>query len=85
MSRIHLRIDRLVLNGLPQGQEKMLVEALRTQLSQILSDRTTRTEWAQSHHTPVLKVGRIPITGGTAGTRKFGAQIARSIGRGLKP
>jgi hypothetical protein len=85
MSRIHLRIDRLVLNGLQPGQEKVLVETLRTQLSQILSDRAIRGEWARAHRTPVLKLGRVPMDAGAAGVRKFGAQVARGIGRGLKP
>jgi hypothetical protein len=85
MSRIHLKIDRLVLNGLQPGQDKVLVEALRTQLTQILSDKNTRAAWARSHRTPVLKLGRVPIGAGNAGAKKFGMQIARSIGRGLKP
>ena len=85
MSRIHLTIDRLVLNGLQSGQDKALVDALRTQLSHILSDRATRPGWARSHRTPVLKLGRVPIDSGSAGARKFGTQLARGIGRGLKP
>jgi hypothetical protein len=85
MSRIHLRIDRLVLNGLQPGQDKALVETLRAQLSQILFDRATRGEWARSHNIPVLRLGRVPIEAGAAGARKFGMQVARGIGRGLKP
>ena len=85
MSRIHLRIDRLVLNGLQPGQDKALAESLRTQLSRILSDRATRADWARPHRTPVLKLGRVPIDAGSTGARKFGAQLARGIGRGLKP
>jgi hypothetical protein len=85
MSRIHLQIDRMVLNALEPGQEKALVEALRTQLTQILSDRGQRGEWARSHRTPVLKLGRIPIAPGSAGAGRLGAHIARGIGRGLKP
>ncbi|HLJ27809.1 MAG TPA: hypothetical protein VKY85_13945 [Candidatus Angelobacter sp.] len=85
MSRIHLRIDRLVLNGLQPGQEKPLIQALRTQLSQILSNRESRAAWARPHRTPVLKLGRIPLGPGNAGAGKFGAQLAREIGRGLKP
>ena len=85
MSRIHLTIDRLVLKGLQHGQDKALVESLRAQLSEILTDRSTRAEWARSHRTPVLKLGRLPIEAGSVGGRKIGAQIARGIGRGLKP
>jgi hypothetical protein len=85
MSRIHLTIDRLVLKGLPQGHDKLLEEALRTQLTQALSDRKARTEWARSHRTPVLKLGRVPLDSGSTGARKLGTQIARGIGRGLRP
>jgi hypothetical protein len=85
MSRIHLTIDRLLLNGLGPGQEKALVESLRAQLSQILSDRGRRSEWARAHRTPVLKLGRIPIAAGRVGGSKFGVQLAQKIGRGLKP
>jgi len=85
MSRIHLKIDRLVLNGLQPGQDKALVETLRAQLSQILSDHATRGEWARSLSFPVLRLGRVPIEAGAAGARKFGAQVARGIGKGLKP
>ena len=85
MSRIRLTIDRLVLNGLESSAQKPLVQALQSELSQILSVQATRAEWAHPHRTPVLKLGRMPIAGGTAGAAKFGAQLARSIGRGLKP
>jgi hypothetical protein len=85
MSRIHLKIDRLVLNGLQPGQDKALVEALRTQLSKILADRGTRAEWARSHRTPLLKLGSVPLGTGTTGAKNLGTQIARGIGKGLKP
>jgi hypothetical protein len=83
MSRIHLTIDRLVLKGLQPGQDKALVESLRAQLAEMLKDRRTRAEWARSHRTPVLKLGRLPLEAGSAGGRKIGAQIARGIARGL--
>lgn len=85
MSRIHLTIDRLVLNGLEPGHEKTLVESLRTQLANILADRGTRSEWARSHRTPVLKLERMPMGPGAAGAAKFGARMAGAIGRRLRP
>lgn len=85
MSRIHLTIDRLVLNGFERGQEKALVESLRKQLSNILADRGTRSEWARSHRTPVLKLERLPMGSGAAGAAKFGVRMAGAIGRRLKP
>ena len=85
MSRIRLTIDRLVLNGVEAGAQKPLIEGLRKELSQILSGRATRAEWARPHRTPVLKLGRMPLGPGPSGGTQFGKQVARSIGRGLKP
>jgi hypothetical protein len=84
MSRIHLTIDRLLLHGLPPGQESTLVESLRAQLTEMLADRSTRAEWAHSHRTPVLKLGSVPMQSGASGMRQIGAGIARGIGKGLK-
>ena len=85
VSRIRLTIDRLRLNGLESGDAKALAETLRAHLPQVLSQRALRANWARSHRTPVLKLGRMPLDAGTAGARKFGKQMARAVGRGLKP
>jgi hypothetical protein len=85
MSRIRLNIDRLVLNGFQPLEAKMLSDALQSQLSEVLSDRATRAEWARSHRTPALKLGRMSLETGTVGARKFGKQVARAVGKGLKP
>ena len=84
MSRIRLNIDRLVLKGVERGEGAALAETLRAQLSEILSDRSMRAQWARSHRTPVLKLGRMPIEPGTAGARKFGGRVAEAIGKRLK-
>ncbi|HWY03791.1 MAG TPA: hypothetical protein VNX60_08995 [Candidatus Acidoferrum sp.] len=85
MSRIRLNIDRLVLNGFQPLEAQALAEVLQSQLSQVLSDQVTQPEWARSHRTPVLKLGRVPLESGGAGARKLGAYIAHGTGRGLKP
>jgi hypothetical protein len=85
MSRIRLHIDRLVLTGFEPLEAKALAEALRSQLSEVLADGITRRDWARSHHTPVLHLGRIPLEAGTGGADKFGARMAQAIGKGLKP
>ncbi|HTA23110.1 MAG TPA: hypothetical protein VK763_06225 [Terriglobales bacterium] len=85
MSRVTLSIDRLVLKGVEPAEGKVLVEALRTQLAEVLGDRALRTEWARSHRTPVLRLGRMSLEPGFSGGRKFGAGLARAIGKGLKP
>jgi len=85
MTRIQLTIDRIVLNGLQPGQDKELVASLRAQITEMLTNPDTRTDWARSHRTPVLKLGRIPLQSGATGGRQLGNKIARGIGRGLKP
>ena len=85
VSRIRVNIDRLVLNGFQQLEGKALAQALQSHLSQVLADGATRSEWARSHRTPVLKLGRMPLEAGTNGPRNLGRQVARAVGRGLKP
>lgn len=85
MSVIHVTIDRLALKGFDASDRKALVEGLRSELSRVLSDPATRAEWARSRRTPVLRLGRMPLEPGPAGGRKFGASLARGIGKGLKP
>ena len=85
MSRIRLDIDRLVLNGFQPLEAKALTAALQSQLFLVLAESRTSHEWAQSHRTPVLKLGRMAISPGGTGARIVGAQLASRIGRGLKP
>jgi len=85
VSRIRVDIDRLVLNGFQQLEGKALGRALRSQLQRALADLATRAEWATSHRTPVLKLGRMPLQPGTAGAAQFGGQVAEAVVRGLKP
>jgi len=85
MSHIRLNIDRLVLRGFEPLEGKALTEALQSQLSEVLSNRGIRAEWARPHRTPVLKLGRMPLEAGSVGAGKFGKQVAQAVGRGLKP
>jgi hypothetical protein len=85
MRRIQLTIDQLVLKGFEPADRRTLIEGLQTELSQLLSDPSARTAWARSHRTPVMKLGRMPLEAGPSGGRKFGASVARAIGKGLKP
>jgi hypothetical protein len=85
MSRIRLNIDRVVLRGFEPLEGKALSQALQSQLSQVLAERATRGEWARPLRAPVLKLGRMSLETGTVGARKFGKQVARAVGRGLKP
>jgi hypothetical protein len=85
MSRIGVKIDRVVLRGFEAGDRKPLIEGLQAELSRLLANPANRAEWARSHRTPVLRLGRVPLETGPAGGRKFGGGLARAIERGLKP
>jgi hypothetical protein len=85
MSRIRLNIDKLVLNGFGPGEAKALTVALQTHLHQVLASQVNRDQWARSHRTPVLKLGRLPLPKGAGGAGGFGRQLARAMGKGLKP
>lgn len=84
VSRIHLRIDRLVLNGMDRPEGTALTDALRTQLAQAVADLSKREGWKSSHRTPVVKL-RMPLEPGIPGARKLGVGMARAIGKRLKP
>ena len=80
-----MNIGRLVLNGFEQRDAKAVAEALQRQLSQVLADQTTRSEWARPHRTPVVKLGAVPLETGTSGAANLGRRIGRAVGKGLKP
>jgi hypothetical protein len=85
MSRIRLQIDKLVLRGLDPAARQAFVASLKSELEGILAEPVARAAWARPHRTPVLRLGRMGLEQGTAGAGKLGAQVARGIGRGLKP
>ena len=85
MSRIRLTIERLVLRGFQPSDRAALVEGLQSELARVLADPAIRAAWASSHRTPLLRLGRMPLEGGSFGGRRFGRSMARAIGRGLKP
>ena len=85
MSRIDLTIDKLVLKGFDPGDHKAVAEGLQKELASFLADRSARSDWARPHRTPVLRLDAVPHQSGVAGGRKLGADVARAIGKGLKP
>lgn len=85
MSRIRLNIERLVLNGFEPREGKALAHSLETQLKQMLANPAMRSEWARSHRTSVMKLGRMPMEAGVEGAAHLGGQVAKAIARGLKP
>lgn len=85
MSRIRVTIDELALKGFDPADGRAVVEGLRSELARVLANPLTRDQLTRSHHAPVLKLGRLPIQEGAAGSRKFGRDMAQGIGRRLKP
>jgi len=85
MSRIHLTIDQLRLGGLDPAARRAFVASLEEELRAVLAAPTGRAAWARSHRTPVLRMGRVHLEPGSAGAVKLGAQVARGIGRRLRP
>ena len=84
MSRISVTIDRLVLRGFDPSDGKTVAESLKSELSRLLSDPATRSQWARRDRRPVLRLRTMALENGTSGRRKFGAGMAREIGRALK-
>jgi len=85
MSIIHLTIDSLSISGLDVAERKAFLASLQGELHRVLSDPTTRSEWAKPHRTPVLRLNRQVLDPGLQGARKLGTQVAKNIGKGLKP
>ncbi len=85
MSRIRVKIDRLVLGGLDPAARQEFVASFKSELERVLAAPVLRGSWAHPHRTPVLRLPRVVLEPGSAGAGKLGAQVARGIGRGLKP
>ena len=85
MSKIHVTIDRLVLSETDPAARAAFVDGLKSQLTQILAEREGREAWARNHRTPVLRLGQMGQVSGLGGARRLGGQVARGIGKGLKP
>jgi hypothetical protein len=84
MSRIDIKIDRLVLRGVDPADQHSFVNGLKNELSRILAAPATGIKSARSHRTPVLRVGRLSMDPGLGGARKLGGAIAGAIGKGIK-
>lgn len=82
---IEVKIDRLVLRGIDPSDRKALVDGLKAELSRVLADPALHAQTLRSLRRPVMKLGRMPLSSGASGGRKFGGGLARAIGKGLKP
>ena len=84
MSRIHVTIDRLALQGFDPAERAALVEGLKGELTRALADPAARAA-LKSRRTPVLRLGNIQRKSGPSGSRSFGTKMARAIQGSVKP
>ena len=84
MSRLRVTIDHVVFNGLAHSERASFLESLQRELSQHLS-AAARPGSMRSHVRPVLKLDAMAFTPGAAGGKHLGSQVARAIGKGIKP
>jgi hypothetical protein len=83
MSRVSVRIGRIVLKGLEAFDQKALAQGLQGELSVVLSDPGIRARCSRSFTKPVVKIGRMPLEPGSVGGMKFGSALGRTIGQRL--
>jgi hypothetical protein len=81
---IHVRIDRLVLEGvtLPPGGEAALSAALDAELGHLLAAGGLAEGWQAGAALPRLAAGPVSLAGSPA---NLGAGIARAVYGGLGP
>ncbi|MGC2403632.1 MAG: hypothetical protein WA510_27825 [Acidobacteriaceae bacterium] len=85
MSNIRVTIDRVALAGFDPAQRAALVAGLKDELSRVLASPMARAALTGSRRTPVVRLGKMPLTPGKSGSRQFGTSLARAIGRRLGP
>jgi hypothetical protein len=83
MSRIEIRINRVVLRGFDAAGRTAFVDGLKTELARALENPAHRAEWSRSQRWPVLKLGRVSMERSASGARKLGAGVARAIRKGM--
>lgn len=80
--RITVTIDRLALSGVEARHAQALAEGLKTQLARALAGAGSVERLQRSEDAPVVRLGRLPLNAGRAGALRFGANLARAIGKG---
>jgi hypothetical protein len=84
MSRIRLRIDRLVLNGFPASECQRLAASLQAELSRSLSKPEGCTERVHPHQIPILNLSPVILDSGLSEGRRLGAIIAHRMAKRLR-
>jgi len=81
---IELRIDRLVLEGLPlsAAQGALVQRAVEQELARLLAEGSLGESWQRGGALPVVQGGAITLTPAVNPTQ-MGVQIAQSVYSGL--
>ena len=80
MSRVVVRIDKIILRGFAPAERSAMVAALQAELTRTLAAAAGP---ARSMRMPVLSLGRLPQQQGAAGAAKLGTGIGGRLGRRL--
>jgi hypothetical protein len=83
MKRVTVHIDRLVLRGLPDADGEGIAEGIEQELGRVLADPEAVRQLTSSGDTPRLRTSARLEAG--SHPLLIGAQVARAIGKGLKP
>ncbi len=83
MKRVHVHIDRLVLRGVPGGDQAALVEALNEELRQRFADPGVLEAVTTGGNRKRLQADKLRITPQQS-VQRTGRQLARSIVRGFR-
>ena len=78
MKRVILHIDRLVLRGFDSNDSEGIVEGLRMQLGQLLSDPNAADGLLKSGQTPRLRLDNVRFSHGSS-SEGMGSQLATGI------
>jgi hypothetical protein len=82
--RTTVTIDRVVLRGVDPRHARALTSSLKVELSRVLSEPQARAALGTARRAEVLRLGKLPLAPGVTGARRFGASLARSLGKGMR-
>jgi hypothetical protein len=80
VSRIEVRIDRIVLSGIDPASRDAFVAGIRDGLERTLSRPSDYT----ARSSAVLRVGGLTAEPGRGGVRRLGSGVGRAIGRAAR-
>jgi hypothetical protein len=82
--RVTIRVDRLVLKGVAPEDRIPLVKCLEEELARVFDSANAGGTKEHTSSTPLIRLGRVPVESGAAGSRVLGRTVARAIGKQVK-